>query len=54
MININNLFVSVEKKEILKGLNLKVNPGELLVIMGKNGTGKVVPLFKIHRISRIG
>ena len=40
MITIKNLHVSVEGKEILKGINLKVNPGELHVIMGRNGTGK--------------
>jgi len=40
MINIENLHVNVEEKEILKGVNLKVKSGELHVIMGRNGTGK--------------
>ena len=40
MINIKNLHVNVEEKEILKGINLEVRPGELHVIMGQNGTGK--------------
>ena len=40
MFNIKNLHVNVEEKEILKGINLKVQPGELHVIMGRNGTGK--------------
>jgi len=40
MIKINNLHVNVDKKEILKGIDLEVNPGELHVIMGRNGTGK--------------
>ena len=40
MINIQNLHVEVDKKEILKGIHLKVKPGELHVIMGRNGTGK--------------
>ena len=40
MIKIENLYVSVEEKEILKGINLGVKPGELHVIMGRNGTGK--------------
>ena len=40
MIKIENLHVSIEDKEILKGIDLKVNPGELHVIMGRNGTGK--------------
>jgi len=37
---INNLHVKVGKKEILKGLNLEVNKGEIHVIMGPNGAGK--------------
>ena len=40
MINIENLHVNIEEKEILKGINLDVKPGELHVIMGRNGTGK--------------
>ncbi|SVC09045.1 uncharacterized protein METZ01_LOCUS261899, partial [marine metagenome] len=34
MINIKNLHVKVDEKEILKGINLQINPGELHVIMG--------------------
>lgn len=40
MLNISNLHANIENKEILKGLNLKVNPGELHVLMGPNGSGK--------------
>ena len=40
MIEIKNLHVNVENKEILKGISLEVKPGELHVIMGRNGTGK--------------
>lgn len=40
MLRIDNLHVSVGKKEILKGLNLKVNKDEIHVIMGPNGAGK--------------
>ena len=40
MIKIDNLHVSIDGKKILKGINLNVNPGELHVIMGRNGTGK--------------
>ena len=40
MINIKNLHVNVDEKEILKGINLQINSGELHVIMGRNGTGK--------------
>src|SRR5690554_1831038 len=40
MLRINNLYASVEDKEILKGLSLDVKPGEVHVIMGPNGSGK--------------
>jgi len=40
MLSIKNLRVSVDEKEILKGLNLDVGPGELHAIMGPNGSGK--------------
>ncbi|NOX64913.1 MAG: Fe-S cluster assembly ATPase SufC [Chlorobi bacterium] len=40
MISIKNLKVNIEGKEILKGLNLQVNAGEVHAIMGPNGSGK--------------
>ena len=40
MLEIKNLHVSIEGKEILKGINLKVNAGEVHAIMGPNGSGK--------------
>lgn len=40
MLEIKNLHVSIDGKEIIKGLDLKVNPGEVHAIMGPNGTGK--------------
>ena len=40
MLEIKNLKASINKREIIKGLNLKINPGELHAIMGPNGSGK--------------
>ena len=40
MLDIKNLHVSVEGTEILKGINLKMNAGEIHAIMGPNGSGK--------------
>ncbi len=39
-LEIKNLHVGIDGKEIVKGLNLTINPGEIHAIMGPNGTGK--------------
>ena len=40
MLSIKNLHASIDEKQILKGLNLEVKPGEVHAIMGPNGAGK--------------
>lgn len=40
IINIQNLHANINGKEILKGLNLSIKPGEVHAIMGPNGAGK--------------
>ena len=40
MLEIKNLIASINNKEILKGLNISIKPGELHAIMGPNGSGK--------------
>ena len=40
LLDVNNLHCNVEGKEILKGISLTVNDGELHAMMGSNGSGK--------------
>jgi Fe-S cluster assembly ATP-binding protein len=40
MLKIDNLQARIEEKEILKGINLEIKPGEVHAIMGPNGSGK--------------
>jgi len=47
MIKINNLHVSVEGKEILRGIDMAIKPGEVTAIMGKNGSGKSTLAFTL-------
>ena len=40
LLNVKDLYVDVEDKEILHGVNLSIGKGETHVLMGPNGTGK--------------
>lgn len=44
---IKNFYVFIEDKEILKGFNLMLKIGEIVVIMGLNGIGKLIFLVVI-------
>jgi Fe-S cluster assembly ATP-binding protein len=52
MLKIENLWVSIDGKEILKGINLHIPVGETHVLFGKNGSGKSTLLMTIMGFPR--
>jgi len=47
ILRINNLYVEVDNKEILKGINLLIKEGEVISIFGPNGSGKTTLILTI-------
>jgi Fe-S cluster assembly ATP-binding protein len=52
MLEINDLWVDIDDKDVLKGINLRVPAGETHILFGKNGSGKSTLLMTIMGFER--
>ena len=52
MIKIQNLYKSFGKIEVLRGINLQVSQGEVVVIIGPSGSGKSTVLRCINKLEK--
>jgi ABC-type polar amino acid transport system ATPase subunit len=53
MIKIENVYKSFGENEVLKGINLHIRPGEVVVIIGPSGSGKSTLLRCMNRLEKI-
>ena len=52
MLEIDDLWINIDDKEVLKGINLRVPVGETHILFGKNGSGKSSLLMSIMGFER--
>ena len=47
MLEVDNIFVNYGQSQVLRGLSLRVDPGEVVAVMGRNGAGKTTMMRAI-------